>query len=116
MKCKQAEKLIINAQEIDLEERKKKLLEKHIQSCLNCSNFMKDLHSIRDKATSTMVEPSESLVETTLQRCHSELGRQNQVVSKFHFKQTKISIPKFTNEGKWGVYTTILTTQLNRMG
>lgn len=105
MKCKQAEKLIINSQEMNAS--KKIELENHLKSCPNCSNFMKRFNSITNGSKRlTTIEPSDLLVQTTVEYCHSELSQKNQVVSIF--VQSKIPTPTFI----WAAIIAILTVSI----
>jgi len=107
MRCKHAEKLIMDSQEIDLQEDKKQELNNHIQSCHICSNFVNNLNSIRDKTKMLPnVEPSDLLVQKTLEYCHAELSQKNHKASIF--SQSKIPTPKFI----WAAIIAIITISL----
>ena len=82
MKCKQVENLIIDADGETYNERSQLELENHIRSCPSCTTFVKNINSIRTNPKILVnVEPSDPLVESTLECCHMELKQKEQIIS-----------------------------------
>ena len=76
MKCKQAEKIIIDA---SLDPEIKTELDNHVLNCAKCSSFQKNFHQIRQEISKIHVpEPSTELLEKTMALCHEELMEQSE--------------------------------------
>ena len=96
MKCKQAEKLIIEWSQTGLDPAIKTELDDHVLDCLKCSSFMKKTQMIHQSIGEIeQPDPSVALLDRTIALCHAELTKQNEiyVVEKYH--PEVIRIPKF---------------------
>jgi hypothetical protein len=104
MKCKQAELLIIDSNEKDFKEIVKLELENHIRSCHSCATFVKKINSIRTNPKRLInVEPSDSLIESTLELCHLELKQKDQIVTSL--PRPKLTTPNYI----WATIIAIVT-------
>ena len=96
MKCKQAEKLIIELSQTGLDPAIKAELDAHVLDCSKCSSFMEKLHTIhRGIDEIKHPDPSIVLLDRTIALCHDELIEQDEIyiVEKYH--PEAIQIPKF---------------------
>lgn len=76
MRCKKAEKLIIDSTETILEPKTKNDLENHITNCQKCSAFKEDFHKIRLGVNKIQIlKPSDQLSNLMIELCHNELIR-----------------------------------------
>ena len=96
MKCKQAEKLIIELSQTGLDPAIKAELDAHVFDCPKCTSFREKLHTIhRGIDEIKHPDPSIVLLDRTIALCHDELIEQDEiyVVEKYH--PEAIQIPKF---------------------
>ena len=96
MKCKQAEKLIIELSQTWLDPAIKAELDAHVFDCPKCSSFREKFHTIhRGIDEIKHPDPSIVLLDRTIALCHDELIEQDEiyVVEKYH--PEAIQIPKF---------------------
>lgn len=95
MKCKQAEKLIIEWSQTGLDPLNKAKLDAHILSCPKCSSFSEHLYKIHRGINKMKApEPSMKLLEKTSALCHRELMRQSRVFSFENSRQLTAKTPK----------------------
>jgi len=96
MKCKQAEKLIIELFESGLDPAIKAELDAHVLDCTKCASFREKLHKIHQAMGAIKhPDPSEILLDRTMALCHDELIKQDKiyVVEKYH--PEAVRVPKF---------------------
>ena len=81
MRCKQAEKLLIEAAQIDLAPVIKTKLDAHILSCPKCASFSKNFEMIREGIENIKTPgPTMELLKMTGVLCHNELIEQAEAV------------------------------------
>lgn len=96
MKCKRAEKLIIEVAQTKLDPKTMTELEAHVLNCPNCSSFRAKLHWIHQEIHQIKTpEPSLELLEKASALCHDELIEQSERYVFEKYRSDAIRIPKF---------------------
>jgi len=96
MKCKQAEKLIIEGSRTVLDPAIKAELDTHLLDCPRCSNFKDNFQMIYQGINEVKApEPSTELLEKTIALCHNELIEQGEIYVFEKYHPPKIRLPKF---------------------
>ncbi len=96
MRCKQAEKLIIDASQVSLDPKIKSELDEHVLNCPKCASFNKNLMKIhREISELTAPKPSPEILEKTRILCHDELIGRGEIYVFEKYLPKAISIPKF---------------------
>ncbi|UCE07038.1 MAG: hypothetical protein JSW07_03090 [bacterium] len=91
MRCKQAEKLIIEVSQAKLDSDIKVELDAHVLNCQQCASFRENLQMIREGINKIKApEPSKDLLERTGALCHSEIIGKSE-----SFHPATIKTPKF---------------------
>jgi len=91
MRCKQAEKLIIELSQTELDSDIKSELDTHVLNCAKCASFRENLQMIHQGIKKIKApDPSQDLLEKTGAFCHSEIIGQ---AESFH--RATIKTPKF---------------------
>ena len=99
MKCKQAEKLIIDFSQTRLDPAIKAELDAHVLDCPKCAAFKKNLHKIHHGIGKIKhPDPSTALLDMTVALCHDELIEQGETysVEKYHPGTGRIPRPEAT--------------------
>lgn len=96
MQCKQAEKLIIEASQTELDPKVKADLESHIITCPKCTHFSKNLIKLKTGIRSIKSPTlSRQVLENTRALCYNELKRQSEIAVTDSVQPHVIRIPKF---------------------
>lgn len=96
MKCKQAEKLIIEVAQTKLDPKIKAGLDAHVLNCPKCSSFREKLQWIHQEIHQIKTPgPSKELLEKTNALCHDELIEQSEMYVFEKDRPNAIRIPKF---------------------
>jgi len=81
MKCQQAEKLIVNLPQVDLDETTRHDLDFHLSRCPKCVNFKKNYEVLLKRMNDAKIlAPSEVLERRTKMLCHKEILERNRAV------------------------------------
>lgn len=96
MNCKQAEQLIIDSTEIELDPKTKNELDIHILTCPKCLSFRVDFQAIRLRLKRIpMPTPSSQLLEKTMERCHTELIKQDEALVLGRIHAIPVTTPRW---------------------
>jgi hypothetical protein len=96
MKCKRAEKLIIEEAQTKPDPEIKAALDAHVLNCPKCSSFKEKLQWINQEIHQIKTpEPSPEILEKTGALCHIELIDQGKRYIFEKYQPDKIKIPRF---------------------
>jgi len=109
MRCKQIQKLFIDASERGLDPQTKDRIEKHVSKCPKCGEFVAGLNLIRSGLQQIQVpSPSDQLLQRTRSACHAVLKAKG-VVTEKTWLQSRSPTPKLV----WiGLVVLLALTQL----
>ncbi len=95
MRCKNIERLIIDASESDLSQEELRAIEDHVSSCAKCAHFQEELEGVLVclRNSSRPVLPDE-LVEKTRELCFAEMESLRGAPQKSDRRIRNHSIPK----------------------
>jgi anti-sigma factor RsiW len=95
MRCKDIERLIIDASESDLSQEELRAIEEHVSSCAKCAQFQEELEGVRVclRNSSRPALPDE-LIERTRELCFAEMESLRGGPQKSDRRIRNHSIPK----------------------
>lgn len=94
MTCKEIQRILMDQDELSERDDNNKLLTAHLENCPACQKFANDLRKIRLKIRDlNIMEPTQQLFETTLERCHQEIDRLNFPQATEHFNPDSTKFP-----------------------
>ena len=109
MKCKQAEKIIIDASQTEFDPGIKTELDNHVLNCLRCSSFKKNFNQIRQEISEIHVpQPSVELLEKAIALCHDELMEQSEIFVLEKSHADAIKVPQFV----WAAFAALLVLMI----
>ena len=96
MKCKQAEKLIIELSQTGLDPAIKAELDAHVFDCPKCTSFREKFQMIHQGIDEIKYpDPSTAILEKTIALCHDELIEQDEIYGFEKYHPETIRIPRF---------------------
>ena len=96
MRCKQVEKIFIDASESELDKRTKAEIEQHVLSCQRCQSFAKSLNWMRSELKQFQIaSPADKLLQQTRSLCYDELRAKAVISGKAGMQMWGSPTPKF---------------------